>query len=134
MDRGAVGALRRWPPRGVFARAPHARLGPHGRRDAGQIAPLRDNPGTVRLISQIAEALLPEIAAPAVLGRREAEPDGESERVVFAWCALMPTCSPRAASSRLRRLRPSWRALSGMAPPRARASSPCAMFPVCPAT
>ena len=53
------------------------------RRDAGQIAPLRDNPGTVRLISQIVEALLPEIAAPAVLGRREAEPDGESERVVF---------------------------------------------------
>lgn len=52
-------------------------------RDAGQIAPLRDNPGTVRLISQIVEALLPEIAAPAVLGRREAEPDGESERVVF---------------------------------------------------
>ncbi|MFR8957270.1 MAG: PD-(D/E)XK nuclease family protein, partial [Collinsella intestinalis] len=33
------------------------------RRDAGQIAPLRDNPGPVRLISQIAEALLPEIAA-----------------------------------------------------------------------
>ena len=53
------------------------------RRDAGQIAPLRDNPGTVRLISQIVEALLPEIVAPAVLGRREAEPDGESERVVF---------------------------------------------------
>ena len=54
-----------------------------GRRDAGQIAPLRDNPGTARLISQIAEALLPEIAAPSVLGRGEVEPGGESERVVF---------------------------------------------------
>ena len=97
------------------------------RRDAGQIAPLRDNPGTVRLISQIVEALLPEIAAPAVLGRNRSG-------WCFAWCALTPTCSPRAASSRLRRLRPSWRALSGMAPPRVRASSPCAMFPVCPVT
>ena len=37
------------------------------RRDAVQIAPLRDNPGTMRLISQIAEALLPEIAAYAVV-------------------------------------------------------------------
>lgn len=53
-------------------------------RDAGQIAPLRDNPGTVRLVSQIAEALLPEIAAPAAPGGGKIEPDGASERVVFS--------------------------------------------------
>ena len=53
-------------------------------RDADSIAPLRANPGTASLIAQVAEALLPEIAAPAALGGELSEPDGASERAVFS--------------------------------------------------
>ena len=53
-------------------------------RDADSIAPLRANPGTAALIAQAAEALLPEIAAPAALGGELSEPDGASERAVFS--------------------------------------------------
>ena len=53
-------------------------------RDADSIAPLRANPGTAALIAQVAEALLPEIAAPAALGGELSEPDGASERAVFS--------------------------------------------------
>lgn len=53
-------------------------------RDADSIAPLRANPGTAALIAQAAEALLPEIAAPAALGGELSEPDGASERSVFS--------------------------------------------------
>lgn len=53
-------------------------------RDADSIAPLRANPGTAALIAQVAEALLPEIAAPAALGGELSEPDGASEQSVFS--------------------------------------------------
>ena len=53
-------------------------------RDADSIAPLRANPGTASLIAQVAEALLPEIAASAALGGELSEPDGASERAVFS--------------------------------------------------
>ncbi len=53
-------------------------------RDADSIAPLRANPGTAALIAQAAEALLPEIAAPAALGGELSELDGASERSVFS--------------------------------------------------
>lgn len=50
------------------------------------LAPLRDNPGTVRLVAQIAEALLPAIVAPAPAAD-SAEPGGDAERVVFSLVA-----------------------------------------------
>lgn len=53
-----------------------------GRSDAS-LAPLRGNPGTVRLVAQIAEALLPAIVAPAPAAD-SAEPEGDAERVVFS--------------------------------------------------
>ena len=45
---------------------------------------LRDNPGTVRLVCQIAEALLPEIAAPAASGKELPEAGNDAERIVFS--------------------------------------------------
>ena len=53
-------------------------------RSAESIAPLRDNPGTVRLVCQIAEALLPQIAIPVASGRGESEAENDAERVVFS--------------------------------------------------
>ena len=53
-------------------------------RSAAFIAPLRDNPGTVRLVCQIAEALLPEIAAPAASGKELPEAGNDAERIVFS--------------------------------------------------
>lgn len=53
-------------------------------RSAAFIAPLRGNPGTVRLVCQIAEALLPEIAAPAASGKELPEAGNDAERVVFS--------------------------------------------------
>ena len=55
-------------------------------RDPCALAPLRDNPGTVRLVAQIAEALLPAIVAPAPAAD-PAEPEGDAERVVFSLVA-----------------------------------------------
>ena len=53
-------------------------------RDEGSIAPLRCNPGTVRLVSDIVESLLPAIVAPEEAGTDAAEPSNDAERIVFS--------------------------------------------------
>ena len=132
VDRGDVGAVRRRAPHRGSARAPHARRRVMAGRSAAFIAPLRDNPGTVRLVCQIAEALLPEIAAPRRRERNCPRPAMTPSASCSHWCAITPACSRRAGSSRRRRPPASWRGSSTPRRPRARVSSPCATSPACP--